>query len=137
MATINASREVSAPLDRVWDVVADVDNEPKYWHGTKTVKNISKSGNTIEREVTIAFKDSKCRQTVVLKPKKSVEITITDGPLKGTKVVALSPSGDRTRIDVVWDIRLAGFLGMFTGMVKKHIAEGTEEALERITKAVE
>lgn len=137
MATINASREVSAPLDRVWDVVADVDNEPKYWLGTKTVKNISKSGNTIEREVTIAFKDSRCRQTVVLRPKESVEITITEGPLKGTKVVALSPSGDRTRIDVVWDIRLAGFLGMFTGMVKKHIAEGTEEALERIAKAVE
>ncbi len=137
MATINASREVSAPLDRVWDVVADVDNEPRYWHGTKTVKNISKSGNTIEREVTIAFKDSKCRQTVVLKPKKSVEIAVTEGPLKGTKVVTLSPSGDRTRIDVVWDIKLAGFLGMFTGMVKKHIAEGTEEALERIAKAVE
>jgi ribosome-associated toxin RatA of RatAB toxin-antitoxin module len=137
MATINASREISAPLDRVWDIVADVDNEPQYWHGTKTVKNISRSGNTIEREVTIAFKDSKCRQTVVLNPKKSVEITITDGPLKGTKAVTLSPSGDRTKIDVVWDIKLAGFLGMFTGMVKKHIAEGTEEALERIAKAVE
>ncbi len=137
MATINASREVSAPLDRVWDIVADVDNEPSYWHGTKTVQNISKSGNTIEREVTIAFKDSKCRQTVVLKPKKSVEITITEGPLRGTKVVDLSPSGRGTRIDVVWDIKLIGFLGMFTGMVKKHIAEGTEEALERIAKAVE
>lgn len=137
MATINASREISAPLDRVWDIVADVDNEPEYWHGTKTVKNISRSGNTIEREVTIAFKDSKCRQTVVLNPKKSVEITIIEGPLKGTKAVTLSPSGDKTRIDVVWDIKLAGFLGMFTGMVKKHIAEGTDEALERIAKAVE
>ena len=137
MATISASREVSAPSDKVWDIVADVDNEPQYWHGTKTVKNIRKSGNTIEREVTIAFKDSKCRQTVVLNPKKSVEIAITDGPLKGTKTVTLSPSGERTRIDVVWDIKLVGFLGMFTGMVKKHIAEGTEEALARIAKAVE
>jgi carbon monoxide dehydrogenase subunit G len=137
MVTISASRELLAQLDRVWDVVADVDNEPQYWHGTKTVKNISKSGNTIEREVTIAFKDSKCLQTVVLNPKKSVEITITEGPMKGTKVVTLSPSGDKTRVDVVWDIKLAGFLGMFTGMVKKHIAEGSDEALERIAKAVE
>jgi ribosome-associated toxin RatA of RatAB toxin-antitoxin module len=137
MATINASREIPAPLDRVWDIVADVDNEPQYWHGTKTVKNISKSGNTIEREVTIAFKDSRCRQTVVLHPKKSVEIAITEGPLKGTKVITLSPSGNNTRIEVVWDIKLSGFLGMFTGMVKKHIAEGTEEALARIAKAVE
>jgi hypothetical protein len=37
----------------------------------------------------------------------------------------------------VWDIKLAGFLGMFTGMVKKHIGEGTDDALERIAKAVE
>ena len=137
MVTLNASQEVSAPLDRVWDVVADMDNEPKYWHGTKAVKNISRNGNVIEREVTIAFRDSKCRQTVVLNPKKSIEITITDGPMKGTKVVTLKPSGDRTRIDVVWEIKLAGFLGMFSGMVKKHIAEGTEEALARIAKAVE
>jgi ribosome-associated toxin RatA of RatAB toxin-antitoxin module len=138
MVTINASREVSASSDRVWDIVADVDNEPQYWHGTKTVKNISKAGNKIEREVTIAFKDSKCRQTVVLNPKKSIEIMITEGPIKGTKTVMLSPSGNlKTRIDVVWNIKLAGFLGMFTGMVKKHIAEGTEEALARIAKAVE
>jgi len=128
---------MSASLDRVWDIVADVDNEPQYWHGTKTVNNISKAGNTIEREVTIAFKDSKCRQTVVLNPKRSVEIAITDGPLKGSRVVTLSSSGNKTRVDVVWEIKLAGFLGMFTGMVKRHIAEGTEEALERIAKAVE
>jgi carbon monoxide dehydrogenase subunit G len=137
MVTINASQEVSAPLDRVWDVMADIDNEPRYWHGTKAVKNISRNGNVIEREVTIAFKDSKCRQTVALNPKKSIEITITDGPMKGTKVVTLNPLGDTTRVDVVWDIKLAGFLGMFSGMVKKHIAEGTEEALARIAKAVE
>jgi len=137
MVAINTSREISAPVDRIWDVISDVDNEPKYWHGTKTVKNISKSGNTIEREVTISFKDSRCLQTVVLNPKKSVKITITEGPMKGTKSVTLNPSGDKTRIDVVWDIKLAGFLGMFTGMVKKHIAEGTEEALDRIAKAVE
>jgi len=139
MVTINASREVSAPVDRIWDIVADVDNEPQYWHGTKTVKNISKTGNKIEREVTIAFRDSKCRQTVLLNPqKKSVEIMITEGPIRGTKTVTLSPLGNlKTRIDVVWNIKLAGFLGVFTGMVKRHIAEGTEEALARIAKAVE
>jgi uncharacterized protein YndB with AHSA1/START domain len=137
MVAINASREIAAPVSRVWQIVSDVDNEPKYWHGTKTVKNIRKSGNTIEREVTIAFRDSLCRQTVVLDPEKSVEITITEGPMKGTKRVTLSPVGEMTRIDAIWDIKLAGFLGVFSSMVKKHIAEGTEEALDRIAKAVE
>ena len=137
MVAINTSREVSASVDKVWEIVSDVDNEPKYWHGTKTVKNISRSGNTIEREVTISFKDSRCLQTVVLSPKKSIEIMITEGPMKGKKVVTLNSLGDKTKIDVMWDIKLAGFLGMFSGMVKKHIAEGTDEALERIAKAVE
>ena len=138
MITVNASREMSAPVDRIWNIVADIDNEPKYWRGTKTVKNISKAENKIEREVTIAFRDSKCRQTVLLNPQKSIEIMITEGPIRGTKTVTLSPLGNlKTRVDVVWNIKLTGFLSIFTGMVKKHIAEGTEEALFRIAKAVE
>jgi hypothetical protein len=63
---------------------------------------------------------------------------ITEGPIRGTKIVTLSPLGNlKTRIDVVWNIRLAGFLGLFTGMVKRHIAEGTDEALASIAKAAE
>jgi carbon monoxide dehydrogenase subunit G len=138
MMTINASREISAPIDRVWNIVADVDNEPKYWHGTKTVNNISKDNNKIEREVTIAFKDSKCRQTVLLNPNKSVEIIITQGPIKGTKTITLHPLDNyKTQIDVVWKIKLTGFLSVFTGMVKGHISKGTDEALVRIAEAVE
>ena len=138
MITINTSREISASLDRIWNIIADVDNEPKYWHGTKTVKNISRDNNRIEREVTIAFKDSKCRQTVLLNPNKSVEIIITEGPIKGTKTVMLHPlDNSKTRIDVVWKIKLTGFLSVFSGMVKGHISKGTDEALVRIAEAVE
>lgn len=138
MITINTSREISASLDRIWNIIADVDNEPKYWHGTKTVKNISRDNNRIEREVTIAFKDSKCRQTVLLNPNKSVEIIITEGPIKGTKTVMLHPLDNRkTRIDVVWKIKLTGLLSIFSGMVKGHISKGTDEALVRIAEAAE
>ncbi len=138
MITINTSREISASLDRIWNIIADVDNEPKYWHGTKTVKNISRDNNRIEREVTIAFKDSRCRQTVLLNPNKSVEIIITEGPIKGTKTVMLHPLDNRkTRIDVVWKIKLTGFLSVFAGMVKGHISKGTDEALVRIAEAAE
>jgi ribosome-associated toxin RatA of RatAB toxin-antitoxin module len=138
MITINTSREISASLDRIWNIIADVDNEPKYWHGTKTVKNISRDNNRIEREVTIAFKDSRCRQTVLLNPNKSVEIIITEGPIKGTKTVILHPLDNRkTRIDVVWKIKLTGFLSIFSGMVKGHISKGTDEALVRIAEAAE
>lgn len=136
MANISISREIAAPLDKVWQVVSDIDNEPQYWHGTKSVKNISRDGNVTRREAVIAFKDSKTVQTVTVNA-TSVETKITEGPILGTKVVTVSPAGEKTKVDVIWDFRLAGFMSMFSGMVKKHIAEGTEQALDRIAKAVE
>jgi hypothetical protein len=30
MVEINASREISAPLDRVWDIMSDINGEPRY-----------------------------------------------------------------------------------------------------------
>jgi hypothetical protein len=38
----------------------------------------------------------------------------------------------KTKVDVVWDIKLSGMMSMFTGMVKGHIEQGTQDALERI-----
>jgi hypothetical protein len=50
---IRVSREISAPVDRVWNIVSNVDNETKYWPTFKAIKNINKTGNTTEREVTL------------------------------------------------------------------------------------
>jgi carbon monoxide dehydrogenase subunit G len=136
MANINISREIAAPFDRVWQIVSDIDNEPQYWHGTKSIRNISRDGNVTQREAVIAFKDSKTMQTVTVN-KTSVETKITEGPILGTKVVTVSPAGEKTRVDVAWDFKLAGLMSMFSGMVKKHIAEGTEQALDRIAQAAE
>jgi hypothetical protein len=44
MVIINVRREISVPLDRVWDIVADVDNNPVHWPNLRTVDNISKDG---------------------------------------------------------------------------------------------
>jgi hypothetical protein len=50
MVVINDRREISMPLDQVWDIVADVDNNPVHWPNLCTVDNISKDGIVIERE---------------------------------------------------------------------------------------
>ncbi|HEX6028594.1 MAG TPA: SRPBCC family protein [Nitrososphaeraceae archaeon] len=137
MIAIQVSRELAAPLDKVWEIIADVDREPEFWYGTKSIKNTKKIGKIIEREVVISFRNSICKEIVTLDPKKSVKISIIDGPMKGTKNIMINDVGNnKTRIDVEWNIKLAGFLGMFTRMVKKHISEGTEEALERISKTL-
>lgn len=137
MATIEASIMISAPVDKVWDFVSDIDSEPKYWKGTKQVRNISKEGNTVTREVTIAFKDSKCMQTVTFYPKEKIHAEFTEGILIGTKTIQLTPNENSTRLDVTWDIKLSGMMGMFTGMIKKHVKSGTEQALESIKQEIE
>lgn len=137
MATIEAAITINATVDKVWDVISDLDNEPKFWKGTKSIRNISKDGNTVTREVTIAFKDSKCMQTVTLQPKKRILATFTEGIINGTKTMHLIPEGEKTRIEAIWDMKLSGMMGMFTGMIKKHIKNGTEQALESIKQEIE
>ena len=135
MATLMLSKELTVPLDKVWDIVGDIDREPEFWHGTKSIRNISKKGNTVERDVVIAFKNSVCREIVQLDPKKRINTEILSGPIKGTKTLTLtSIDSNATSITVNWDIELSGFYKLFSGMVRKHIHKGTEEALERISK---
>jgi carbon monoxide dehydrogenase subunit G len=132
MVQIQASVKIDAPIDKVWNIISDLDSEPKFWKGTKEVRNISKSGNTITREVTIAFKDSKCMQTVTLYPKEKIQIQFTKGVIEGTKTLTLSQKDNKTILDVLWDMKLTGMMGMFTGMIKKHIQSGSEQALDSI-----
>ena len=137
MAEIRASVEINAPVEKVWNIISDLDNEPKFWKGTKEVRNISKENNIITREVTIAFKDSKCMQTVTLYPKEKIHAEFTKGIINGTKTVSLKPQGNSISLEAAWDIKLSGMMGMFTGMVKKHIQSGTEQALESIKQEAE
>jgi len=99
MAKIEFTVEINAPIDKVWEVVSDIDNEPKFWKGTKSVRNISKEGNVVNREITIAFKDKKCLQEVTLYPKEKIHALFTKGIIVGTKTISLTPQegGNKTR----------------------------------------
>ena len=137
MVLIHAYRIVAASIDRVWDVISDIDRDPDFWRGTRQIKNISKTENTVEREVVIAFRNSVCREIVTIDPKKSINIEIIEGPMKGKKTIALSAiENNSTRIDVEWDIMINGLFVIFTRIIKRHILNGTQEALERISRKV-
>jgi len=137
MALIEISTEINAPSDKVWDIISDLDNETKYWKGTKQIRNISKEGNKITREITLVFRDSKCMQEITLSPKEKIEAVFTDGLLKGTKTIILKPKEKGVSLEAVWDIKLSGMMGVFTGIVKKHIRNGTEQALQSIKEEAE
>ena len=137
MAEIETSIEINAPIEKVWDLVSDIDNEPKFWKGTKEVHNISKDGNSVQREVIIAFRDQKCQQKVTLYPKERIVVEFTKGIIDGSKTISLKSLDNHTRLETKWDIRLTGLMEMFTGMVKKHIKDGTDLALQNIKNELE
>ena len=137
MAEIKTSVIINSTQEKIWDVISDIDNEPKFWKGTKEVKNISKDGNQISREITIAFRDQKCLQEVTIIPKESVNAVFTKGVIVGEKMLTLKNMDNSCELEAVWDVKLSGKMGMFTGIIKKHIKSGTEQALQEIKKEVE
>ena len=137
MATIVVQTEINATLEKVWEVISDIDNEPKFWKGTKEVKTISTEGGIIKREITIAFRDQKCLQEIQLKPKESIRAKFTKGILNGTKIITLIPKNSSVLIETSWDIKLSGMMNMFTAVIKNHIKSGTEQALKSIKEEIE
>jgi len=137
MATIDASIDINAPVNKIWDIISDLDNEPKFWKGTKETKIISRDGNVITREIVIAFRDSRCMQKITLEPKEKIYAEFTEGIIKGSKTLNLKAKNDGAVLEANWDVKMGGLAGVFTGMVKKHIRSGTEKALESIKQQAE
>ena len=139
---IKVSHEISAPVDQIWNIVSDVDNETKYWTTYKTIKNINKIDNIIEREVTVTVgpQNVKTHQFVTVNPEQMViQTNITEGPVTGSRVLTLSPSSDinATKIDVLWNIDMSGIPIIVKGLAKDNFMKTTEEALNRIAQTVE
>ncbi len=137
MVEIKASIIINSTLDKIWNLISDINNEPEFWKGTKSIRNISQNGNTTKREITIAFKDKKCLQDVTLYPKEKVEAIFIKGIINGRKTVSIHEIDNGYELEAIWDIKLSGMMGMFTGMIKKHIQSGTEQALTEIKREVE
>jgi uncharacterized protein YndB with AHSA1/START domain len=146
---IRASREISAPIDQVWNFVSAIDNETKYWSTFKAIKNINMTAinmtaNTTEREVTLVVGpqgETVTHQFVTVNPEQFVvETNITEGPVTGTRVLTLSPSTsstNATKIDVLWNVDLSGIPIFGRGFAKDGIMRTTEEALSNIAADVE
>jgi ribosome-associated toxin RatA of RatAB toxin-antitoxin module len=138
MVTIAEVREVHASVDEVWDIVSDVDRDPEYWSGLASIRNIRKEGNLTEREVVVGFMGRKGTQRIELVPKDTIQLTMIDGPLRGSREIKLVPLAPRrTRVDVSWDIQFSAIPIFAQGFVRSRLEEGTREALDRIAKAAE
>src|SRR5919112_1270174 len=104
----NKTKVISAPIDKVWNIVSDIDKNSNYWP-IKDIKNINKTSDMIERDVVVPappFINPNAHQIITLYPKKTVIENQTQGPITGVKTITLSQpdlnNNNKTAINILW-----------------------------------
>lgn len=136
MVEIKVKLQIDAPLEKVWEVVSRVDDDPKFWNLTKRIRNLSKRENEIVREVIVG-KVEKCHQKVTLVPKEAIHVLWTKGVITGTKDIVLTSLGHATLVEVSMDYTLSGPARFFSGGIKEELQIEAELAADLIKEKAE
>jgi len=136
---IERSIDIHASRARIWELISDPEREADFWHGTKEVRIISRNGNEIDRELTQFFRSHKILQKEILHPESStVETRYLKGLTEGVRILSIEPLGeDRQRLKAFWNVHFTSIYRLMTPYVRRHIDEGTVNALERIKEEAE
>src|ERR671923_2376111 len=70
--SINVTQDISAPANKVWEIISNVDTDPQYWSTFKEINNMNKTDNIIERQVIISAgpQNNTSHQIVTLYPEQ-------------------------------------------------------------------
>jgi carbon monoxide dehydrogenase subunit G len=139
---ISTSQDVRAPIEKVWEIVGDLQNEHKLWSEFRGVKILSKTRSTVEREAMIRrgpMGEEKSLQILSIDPDHlTTTLTMTKGLLLGTRKITLTEIGkDQTKIDVEWKAEMKGVPAFAMGLAKGSISGATEKALAEIAEDAE
>jgi carbon monoxide dehydrogenase subunit G len=139
---ISKSQEAAAPVEKVWAIVSDFETENRPWTDLRDIKILSRSKDSLEREAKIRrgpLGEAKSIQRLVVDPAQhTTTLTMTKGPMLGTRNITLVRTGDnQTRIEVLWSFEMKGVPEFALGFVRDNIARATEKALARIVKESE
>jgi hypothetical protein len=138
---INATKVVNGSKDQVWKIISNVDKNPDYWP-ISIVKNISRSDNTVEREVTVPappFMNNKAHQIITIVPDQFTIIeNQTQGTVTGVKTISLLQDENdlnKTVVSITWNLDMSKIPGIGKGFAKSGISNSVDEALNKIANA--
>jgi hypothetical protein len=139
--SINVTQDISAPANKVWEIISNVDNEPQYWSTFKEINNINRTDNIIERQVIINAgpQNNTSHQIVTVYPDKMIiQTKLTEGFVTGSRTLELDTlSANKSRLNAIWDVDLSGIPIIGRGFAENGIKQTTEEALKKIAMAAE
>ena len=136
MEKITAKIQINAPQEKVWRIISKIDNDPVYWRGITSIRNISKEQNIVTRNVFLG-KDNRCQQKVILFPKDGIHIKWLKGPIIGVKDIMVYPLGSATILEVEMNYAPSGVVGLFSRNAAKYLQQESELALQLIKEEAE
>jgi ribosome-associated toxin RatA of RatAB toxin-antitoxin module len=102
---IEKTGEIDAPVEKVYQVIADVERYPEFLPGVKKVTRVE--GDVVEMTVSLGPIDVSWTSKAVLRPYTSIVIDLVKGPFRQMDVKwEFVPDGDKTRVKYVTDYEL-------------------------------
>ena len=114
---LNATYDIHAPSQRVWDLLMDIDAIGKCLPGCKSLNPIGPDRYEVELGLTVAAIAGSFKGTVALEdkaPPNSYTLAIDgsgrQGFIKGRARVTLAPDGDRTQVQIAAQADVGGMI---------------------------
>jgi len=136
MVEVDIMLQVNVPFEKIWNIISKVDNDPDYWKSISRIKNTSRDGNTIIRNIQLS-NGSKCQQKITLFPKEGIHIQWMKGPIIGMKDIMLVDNGSTTIIRVQINYKLGKVTRARSTNILDELQSEAEHALQLIKKQVE
>ncbi len=124
------SIEVNSDINKIWNIISDINKIPEFWHGTREIKKIN------DNEYIVRFAFPQRGRVSFASSKKDYSLTenYLSGPFKGFTKNSLFNKDDKTVLTTEWNIKLSPLLALFSFRLTMHFEAGAENALDRIKK---
>ena len=144
MARMERSIEINVPPEKVWPLM-QLDRWPEWYIPLKKVewtsKDKNKVGSTYHQIVQLGRNKGKADGEITeVAENEKISMRSTNGPMKGTGVISLSPTKAGTKVTVAFEYELAySVLGKLIDKVSFHKAldESYDVALKKLKGMLE
>ncbi len=129
---IEKSGEIDAPVEKVYQVVADVTKYAEFLPGVKEVKQ---EGDLVTMTVNMGPANVSWKSKAVMEPNKSIAFTLVEGPFKQMDGKwEFAPEGGKTRVKYSTDFELTLSIPGVNQIAAKAIESNTNAVIEAFTK---
>ncbi|MDA4132776.1 MAG: SRPBCC family protein [Thaumarchaeota archaeon] len=112
----------------VWKKVSDVERMPEFWHGTRSLKVLSRDGGKMKIKAKFAFGGTRDVDVTVDDATKTLSLNYSSGPFSGVQSVMVAGN----TVEAKWDIKFNGVYRFVENKMAGHFQSGTVHALERL-----